>query len=272
MSTTSAEQAVRAPILNSWQRCQNAGLIPGAVRVRLLDDLDLDSILVRAAQPILDRLQIEIADTPSGVFLSDASGALTRRILGETAMQRTVDGLGVLPGFSYAEADIGTNAIGSALLERRTYLVAGSEHLWEEFQQFDAVGSPVRNPLTGRTEGVLCIAAMSERMNAQVKPMMRRAIEEVEQSLVDLSASRERALFTRFLNSRSPAVVPASVPSDLPLRDRLALEDAAVRLVAQGREAMVEIALTDGRTATVVAQVVAGPADLTGIAVQAWVS
>nr|WP_157554343.1 hypothetical protein [Herbidospora sakaeratensis] len=272
MSTTSAEQAVRAPILNSWRRCQDAGLIPGAVRARLLDDLDLDSILVRAARPVFDRLQIEIADTPSGLFLTDASGALTRRFLGEASMQRTVDGLGVLPGFSYAESDIGTNAAASALVERRTSLVSGSEHLWDEFQQFDAVGSPVRNPLTGRIEGALCIAAVSERMNAQVKPMMRRAIEEVEQNLVDLSASRERALFTRFLNSRSPAAVPASVPSDLPFRDRLALEDAAVRLVAQGREATVEIGLSDGRTATVVAQLVAGPADLRGIAVQAWVS
>ncbi|NAS25185.1 hypothetical protein GT755_26315 [Herbidospora sp. NEAU-GS84] len=272
MSALSAEQAVREPILNSWRRCQDAGLNPGAFKARLLDDMDFDSILVRAAQPILDRLQTDIAGTPSGVFLSDASGVLARRVLGNTSIRSAADALGVIPGFSYAESDIGTNAVGTALLERRTYQVTGSEHLWAELQKFAAVGSPVLNPLTGCVEGVVCLASLSEQMDAQVRAMIRRSAHEVEQSLLDLSTSREQALFRRFLNSGAATVVPATMPPDLCQRDRLALEDAAVRLVAQGREAVEEIALADGRTATVVAQVIAGPADLTGVAVQAWFS
>ncbi|WP_157556198.1 GAF domain-containing protein [Herbidospora yilanensis] len=272
MSIDSAERAVREPILNSWRRCHDAGLNPGAFKVRVLDDLDFDSMLVRAAKPVLDRLQTDIADTPSGVFLSDASGVLAQRVLGDNSIRSAADALGVIPGFSYAESDIGTNAVGSALLERRTYQVSGSEHLWEALQRFAAVGSPVINPLTGRVEGVVCIASLGERMDARVRAMIRRTAYEVEQSLLDLSTSREQALFRRFLDSRAATVVPASMPPDLGLGDRLALEDAAVKLVAQGREAMVEIVLSDGRTATVVAQMVTGPGDLTGVAVQAWFS
>ncbi|WP_197039008.1 GAF domain-containing protein [Herbidospora cretacea] len=270
MSRHSAEQAVREPILNSWRRCQDAGLNPGAFKARLLDDMDFDSILVRAAQPILDRLQTDIAGTPSGVFLSDGSGVLARRVLGDTSIRSAADALGVIPGFSYAESDIGTNAVGTALLERRTYQVTGSEHLWEELQKFAAVGSPVLNPLTGHVEGVVCVASLSQQMDAQVRAMIRRSAYEVEQRLLDLSTSREEALFRRFLTSGAATVVPASTPPDLCRRDRLALEDAAVRLVAQGREAVEQMVLCDGRTATVVAQMVTGPANLTGVAVQAW--
>lgn len=276
MSRTSAEKAVREPILNSWRRCQDAGLQPGTFKARLLDDLDLDSLLIRAAQPVLDRLQTAISDTPSGVFLSDASGVLTRRIVGDSSLLRATDALGILPGFSYAESDIGTNAVGSTLLERRTYQVSGDEHLWEDFQRFAAVGTPVRNPLSGRVEGVVCIASLSERMNAQMTAVAQQSARLVEQSLLDLSADRERALFRRFLDSaRESGIgsgVRASMPPGLCRRDRLAMEDAAVKLVAQGREAAIELALSDGRTATVVAHLVRGAAGLTGIAVQAWLS
>ncbi|TKK86779.1 hypothetical protein FDA94_20175 [Herbidospora galbida] len=276
MSRISAEKAVRDPILNSWRRCQDAGLNPGAVKVRLLDDLDSDSILVRAAQPVLNRLQTVIDGSPAGVFLSDASGVLAMRALGDTSMRRAADAIGVIPGFSYAESDIGTNAVGSTLLERRTYQVSGEEHLWEELQRFSAAGSPVLDPLSGQVAGVVCVASLSEGTNAQMTAMVRRSAYEVEQRLLDLSASRERALFQRFLDSAragdAAAVAPTSMPADLRLWDRIALEDAAVRLVAQGREEVVEIALSDGRTARVVAELVTGSGDLTGVAVQAWVS
>ncbi|MEU8205256.1 GAF domain-containing protein [Streptosporangium sp. NPDC049046] len=225
---------------------------------------------------MLDRLQTAIADTPSGAFLSDASGVLTQRVFGDTSIRTAVDVLGIIPGFSYAESDIGTNATGSALLERRTYQVSGNEHFWEEFQRFAAVGSPVLNPLSGRVEGVVCIASLSERANAQMTDLVRRSAHEVEQSLLDVSAGREQALLRRFLDSAkkdgAATVVSDSMPPDLCRRDRLALEDAAVSLVAQGREAVVEMALSDGRTATVVAQLVTDSTDLTGIAVQASLS
>ncbi|WP_066360130.1 GAF domain-containing protein [Herbidospora mongoliensis] len=277
MSRQSAEKAVRLPILNSWRRCQDAGLNPAEVKARLLDDLDLDSVLARAAQPVLDQVQIAIADTPSAMFLGDASGVLFRRVLGDTAMRTAVDAHGVLPGFSYAESDIGTNAIGSTLMEGRTCQVLGEEHLWEEFQRYAAVGSPVLNPLSGRVEGVVAMASLSERMSTRMTAMVRQTAHEVEQSLLDLSTARERALYRQFLESArtsEAAAVPAStpMPPELCQRDRLAMEDAAVRLVAQGQEAVVEIALSDGRTATVVAQLVTGSTDLTGIAVEAWLA
>ncbi|MEO3863594.1 hypothetical protein [Acrocarpospora sp. B8E8] len=268
-----AGEAARAPILNSWRRCRDAGLTPGAFQPRLIDDVDYDNTLVRAARPVLERLQTTVADTPSEVLLSDASGVQLLHLMGNTSISRGSDAILAVPGFSFAESDVGTNAIGSTLMERRTCQVAGNEHPWEPLRKFTAVGTRVCHPLSGRVEGVVCIATLRERANAQMMAVVRQSAHAVEQRLLELSTERERALWRRLRGAReatAASAVPGSMPRDLCHRDRLALEDAAVRLIAQGRAAVVEIALSDGRTATLVARPVSDSADLTGIAVQAW--
>ncbi|WP_347592215.1 hypothetical protein [Acrocarpospora sp. B8E8] len=267
-----AGEAIRAPILHSWRRCQDAGLTPGTFLPRLIDDVDYDNTLVRAARPVLDRLQTTVADTPSDVFLCDASGVQLLRVVGDASMCSGSNAILAVPGFSFAESNIGTNAAGSTLMERRTCQVAGNEHPWEPLRRFTAVGARVCHPLSGRVEGVVCVAATRERANAQMMAVARRSADAVEQRLLELSTERERALWRRLRGARearAASAVPGSMPRDLCHRDRLALEDAAVRLIAQGRAAVVEVALCDGRTATLVAQPVSDSADLTGIAVQA---
>ncbi|WP_204043556.1 hypothetical protein [Acrocarpospora phusangensis] len=265
--------AARAPILNSWRRCRDAGLTPGAFQPRLIDDVDYDNTLVRAARPVLARLQTIIADTPSEVVLSDASGVQFLHLVGNTPISVGSDAILAVPGFSFAESDVGTNAVGSTLMERQTCQVAGDEHPWEPLRKFTAVGARVCHPLSGRVEGIVCIATLRERANAQMIAVVRQSAHAVEQRLLDLSTERERALLRRFRGAReagAASAVPGFMPPDLCPRDRLALEDAAVSLVAQGRAAVVEVALCDGRTATLVAWRVTDSANLTGIAVQAW--
>ncbi|GAA1005026.1 hypothetical protein Aple_035800 [Acrocarpospora pleiomorpha] len=268
-----AGEAVRAPILNSWRRCQHAGLTSGIFQPRLIDDVDCDNTLVRAARPVLDRLQTTVDDSPSDVFLCDASGVQLLRVVGDPSKYRGSNAVLAAPGFSFAESDVGTNAAGSTLVERRTCQVSGNEHLWEPLRRGTAVGVRVCHPLSGRVEGVLGIAAWRERADAQMMAIARRSAHAVEQRLLELSTERERALLRRLRGSaRAASGVQVSMPRDLGYLDRLALEDAAVRLVAQGRAAVVEIALSDGRTATLAAQLVTDSADLTGIAVHALIS
>ncbi len=59
-------------------------------------------------------------------------------------------------GFVFAERFAGTNGIGLALAERQLISVYGAEHFAERSQANACVGIPVRDPLSGRIEGVLC--------------------------------------------------------------------------------------------------------------------
>ncbi|GAA0977285.1 hypothetical protein GCM10009555_038210 [Acrocarpospora macrocephala] len=265
-------QEVRAPILHSWQRCQTAGLTPATFQPRLLEDVDYDNILVRAARPVFDRLRTSVAGTSTSVFLSESSGMHLLRVVGETSLHRALDRVCAVPGFSCAESEIGTNAVGSTLLERRTCQISGNEHFSEKLRDFTAVGEPVRHPLSGHVEGVVCVGAPRERANAEMMAAARRAARAVEQRLFELSTEREQALMRRYLGApgtRAAIAASRSALRDLCRHDRLALEDAAVNMVAQGRAAVAEIPLSDGRTARLVARPVTDPGEPVGIAVQA---
>ncbi|WP_030451134.1 GAF domain-containing protein [Herbidospora cretacea] len=265
-----ARDEVRAPILNSWQRCQAAGLTPETVRPRLSKDLDFDCELVRAARPVFDRLRTAVADTPAGMFLGDATGVMFLRNVGDRAQGRALDAVGAAPGFSYAEPDIGTTALGSALVERRTCRVSGNEHFSAQLHGLTAVATPIRNPLSGHVAGVISITCPNDRANEGMAALAHQSAAGVEQRLLELSSEHERALMEEFLRGRSftdGTSVPSSACRDLCRRDRLALEDAAVRLVAQGRGAVVEVTLSDGRIATLLAQPMS---DSTAIAVEVW--
>ncbi|GAA1024348.1 hypothetical protein Aple_099870 [Acrocarpospora pleiomorpha] len=261
---------VRVPILNSWRRCQAAGLTPDTARPRLFPDLDFDCEVVRAARPVFERLRTAVAGTPAGMFLGDAAGVMYLRNVGEPAHGRLLDAVGAAPGFRFAEADIGTTAFGTALVERRTCLVSGSEHFAEELHGITAVATPIRNPLSGRVAGVISVTCPNERASEDMTALAQRSAVAVEQRLLELSSERERALMEEFLREkRAGQAIPRSAPRDLCRRDRLALEDAAVRLVAQGRGAVEEVTLSDGRIATLLAQPMS---DSTGIAVEVWLT
>lgn len=265
-----AGDEVRAPILNSWQRCQAAGLTPDTARPRLSTDLDFDCELVRAARPVFEQLRTAVADTPTGMFLGDETGVMFLRNVGDKAQSRFLDAVGAAPGFSYAERDIGTTALGSALVERRTCRVVGNEHFSAHLHGLTAVATPIRNPLSGRLTGVISITCPNDRASEKMTTLAHQSATGVEQRLLELSSEHERALMEEFLRggiSGAGVAVASSAPRDLCRRDRLALEDAALRLVAQGGGAVVEITLSEGRIATLLAEPMGGS---TGIAVEVW--
>jgi len=117
--------------------------------------------------------------------------------------------------------------------------------------------------------GAISVVCLNDTANAEMMVLARRSAAAVERRLFEMAAEHERALMKEFLRAPDGGAPTASTPVDLCRRDRLALEDAAVRLVAQGRAAVVKMALSDGRTATLVAQSIIGS---TAIAVKAWLT
>ncbi|GAA1005154.1 hypothetical protein Aple_036270 [Acrocarpospora pleiomorpha] len=262
---------VRVQIVHSWQRCQATGVSPGIAHAPPLEDLDFECGLVRAARPVFEGLRTTIADTPVCMLLGDANGAMCLRDVGEPAMRRAMDEVGAAPGFGFTEADMGNNAHGSVLAERRTFLISGSEHYAEVLRRFTAVGTPVRDPLSGRLNGVVCVVCPNEWANAEMMALARRSAAAVEEQLIEMATERERALLATFLQSATPGnATPGSPLRGLCRRDQLALEDAAVNLIAEGRTAMRDVALSDGRIAALMAQPVTGSAEPAGIAVRVW--
>ena len=91
-------------------------------------EIDTDSILCRAADPVLDRWQAHLADTGTTLFLSDRAGAIVSRRAGDSSVRRQLDSVHAAEGFDYSEESIGTNGLGTSMVEKRALLISGSQH------------------------------------------------------------------------------------------------------------------------------------------------
>jgi transcriptional regulator of acetoin/glycerol metabolism len=164
---------VREVILSSWRRSRFWGVAVDQVELPYRAEIDTDSRLLQASQPVLNRLERELADTRMSVILTDSQAWVMDRRAGERSLNSYLDKILLAPGFSYAEKFIGTNGIGTALEEKRASHVFGHEHFVERLHAVSCAGAPIRDPISGKVLGVIDVtcwrADASLLMSALVK-------------------------------------------------------------------------------------------------------
>ncbi|MFF4223656.1 SpoIIE family protein phosphatase [Streptomyces abikoensis] len=272
----SVEAAVRDPILNSWQRSVSLGLSPDGCELPFVQDLDIEGRLARAAGPVMDRLRERFAGRSVNVSLADGRGAVLQRRFGEASMAGRLPAIQTVPGFVFDERFAGTNGIGLALAERRLIHVYGAEHFAERSQANACSAIPVRDPLSGRIEGVLCLGYPHTDVDVALDIVIGKAAGAIEQRLLDQSSARERSLLQAYLDIRRR--LPAAdgrpvgpVTSGLDRRDRMVLEERATELISAAQRAAVEVALPSGRRVTLVSRPVTSSSGVEGVVVEAVV-
>ncbi|MFJ7336564.1 SpoIIE family protein phosphatase [Streptomyces sp. NPDC101116] len=266
---------VRTSILNSWRRCRSLGLSPDTFGLPYREDFDPDGRIVRAAVPVLDRLQATFAGSQVNISVADANGTVLLRRFGDPAMTRSLPDLQVVPGFVFAEQVAGTNGIGLALAERQLIRVHGAEHFAERSQQNACVAMPVRDPLSGRIEGVLCLGYPRTFDRPALGVAIRRAAEGIERRLLGQSSARERALLRTYLAAgagnagRCRGVALDALAHAFHPRDQAILQERAAELIAGAQRGAIEVTLPDGRRVTLVSRPVTSGSGVRGIAIEA---
>ncbi|MDN0201195.1 SpoIIE family protein phosphatase [Streptomyces sp. S.PNR 29] len=270
------EAGVRTSILQSWQRCRSLGLSPDQSDLPFRADFDPDGRIVRAALPVLDRLQSRFAGSEMNISVADASGTVLLRRFGTASLARRLPAIQRVPGFVFAEQFAGTNGIGLALAERRLIRVYGAEHFAERSQGSACRALPVRDPLSGRIEGVLCFGYPRSAERPWLDTVIRKAAEAIERRLLAQSSARERALLQAYRDLGAPAgdgvhdgVGVDEVALELGPVDRAILMEKAAELIAHAQRAAVEVALLDGRRVTLVSHPTTSASGVEGIAIEA---
>ncbi|MEU8685860.1 SpoIIE family protein phosphatase [Streptomyces sp. NPDC048611] len=272
------EGAVRGSILDSWQRSRSLGLTPERCELPYSQDLDLDGRLVRAAAPVLDRLQTRFAGRQMNVSLADGRGAVLQRRFGEASLVRRLAPIQSVPGFVFAERFGGTNGIGLALAERQLINVYGAEHFAERSQSSACSAVPVRDPLSGRIEGVLCLGYPLTDADTALNTVVRKAAGAIERRLLEQSSSRERALLEAYLDARRHAPGGGTrgngqlgelADSGLDWRDQMILKEKATELITSAQRAAVEVPLPGGRHVTLLSRPVTTASGVEGLVVEA---
>jgi transcriptional regulator of acetoin/glycerol metabolism len=194
-----AAGSVREPILNSWRRSRSWGVDADRLEVPYRSSAELDQRLVRGAAPVLERLERELADAPMTVVLADPGAWVLDRRGGDSSLQRKLDKVSLAPGFCYAERYVGTNGIGTALEEQAPTSVFGCEHFSGRLQAISCAGVVIRNPLRGRTEGVLDLTCWRGDASPLMRVLIQEAARDVSRRLAELEGERERALLQEFM-------------------------------------------------------------------------
>jgi DNA-binding CsgD family transcriptional regulator len=255
--------AIREEIDASWQRSAGAGLTPDRFDVPFTADVDTDLPLVRAAGPVIDGLADDLGPNRVSVVLTDDQGYLLDRRVADKTLRSRLDRISLAPGFAYGESVVGTNAIGTALEQRRPSFVDGREHFAEALTAMVCAAAPIVDPQNGHVLGAVDLSCRVDDGSPLMLALATRAAREIESRLVDDSRVAERVALQRFLRARRGAKAPlvfvnertmiANAAADRLVRaeDEAALWDGAARSLGGGHGDTFTVTLAGGTPVTI---------------------
>lgn len=142
------QRAIAEAIARSWRRCMVKGVdeqAPAEDQImtaqELAQRLEKNRLLLTHAEPEMLTLSEQIAHTRSLVILTDSEGVILRT-RGEGVEENQVRA-SLLPGASWSEEHRGTNAIGTALVERLPISVQGAEHFMAYHHSLSCSAVPI---------------------------------------------------------------------------------------------------------------------------------
>jgi sigma-54 dependent transcriptional regulator, acetoin dehydrogenase operon transcriptional activator AcoR len=236
--------AVREPILASWWRSRDEwNIAADRLDLSYLGAPDLDSALARAAKPVLRHLHEQLEGQPISIVLTDASGLVLLRYTGDRDLERQLDTIMLAPGFSYAEDVVGTNGIGTALESGGPTHVFGHEHYAERLEGLACAGVPVRDPMSGKTVGVLDLTCWRKHADPLMLSLVRSTADQLNQALSDSSNSRDLRLLQEYTRAcRHTGGIVLALGNDVVMlndhaRQALSPADQAV-LISQAADAL----------------------------------
>ncbi|MCW5723216.1 MAG: sigma-54-dependent Fis family transcriptional regulator [Devosia sp.] len=176
---------VPAPILRSWQRCAEQGLdASAAIRTEAMTAAELrvlheqNETLRLLSRSELVSLRAEAKHTDSVVILTDAKG-MVLDTAGSAEFAGQAAAVALRPGVAWSETVTGTNAIGTAMAERRAIEVHGAEHFFEPHGILHCAAAPIFDPF-GKLAGVLDMSGHASAQHTHAIGLVRLAVEQIE--------------------------------------------------------------------------------------------
>lgn len=192
-SGTIGRTGVPAEIQRSWRRCADQGLsLIGGRTPERLSSYELKERasrferLVNGAAPIMHNLSHQISNTRSMVLLSDPQGLILHSVGDDDFISRA-ERVALKPGVRWDEETKGTNAIGTAAIERTAVLVHAAEHYVEQNQFLTCSASPIFDGF-GDLAGVLDISGDYRSYQDHTLALVRLGAQMIEDRLFDEAA------------------------------------------------------------------------------------
>ncbi|MEE8630843.1 MULTISPECIES: sigma-54-dependent Fis family transcriptional regulator [Methylobacterium] len=178
------------PILRSWERCAALGLdfgtrprIEPLSSVEMRAAFDRNEALRRRCRPEIEALHADARATGGLVILTDAGG-LILDTLGNDSFAGRAAQVALRPGVPWSESLTGTNAIGTALVERRAVEVRGAEHYFEPHRILSCAAMPILGP-DGAVLGILDLTGPAGIHQGHALGLVGLAVDAIEHRVLD---------------------------------------------------------------------------------------
>jgi DNA-binding CsgD family transcriptional regulator len=175
--------AVRDEIVVSWQASIASGLRPDAFAPPLDRRYRTPVGLVRAARPVIGRLNADLRGTDVSIVVSDAGSRVICSNPSSATGEQLLNQFYLLPGYCWDVAIVGTNALGLAASLDAPAVVVGDEHFMDALVVVGAAAVPIHDPRTEHMVGVVALICPAESANALLVPVAKQAAAEIEQRL-----------------------------------------------------------------------------------------
>ncbi|UZE46652.1 GAF domain-containing protein [Rhodopseudomonas sp. P2A-2r] len=99
-------------------------------------------LLIRVAQPVLDRISNAVADAGACIVLSDSQGFIVDR-RGKPPDDEFFKAVGLWPGSIWTEGSEGTNGIGTCIIEQRPVTILRDQHYLSRNSSMSCTTAPI---------------------------------------------------------------------------------------------------------------------------------
>jgi sigma-54 dependent transcriptional regulator, acetoin dehydrogenase operon transcriptional activator AcoR len=192
---------VRDAILASWRRSREWNVAADRIELPYIRDPDLDTPLMRSAMPVFRQLRDNLENHPICAILTDAAGVVLSRMTMDDDLERHLDKVMLATGFSYAEASVGTNGIGTALEGGQPAHVIGHEHYAEQLADLVSAGVPLCHPISGKLVGAVSLACWCHDANPLLMALVKTTADQIIRALLAESSAEELELLQGYLRA-----------------------------------------------------------------------
>lgn len=206
-------QPPRPVVARSWARLDGDGISPGDCTRSI--SVSLSEVEFRRTRTDLRKVLPELravlspvaASADFVVVMADDDGVVLWRD-GSKTTRCTADQLGFVEGARWSESDVGTNAIGTALIENSGVTTFSAEHYAPRHHHWYCIGEPVRDPRTGDVLGVVDISGPALSLHPSTTGLVRTAAR-----LAETTLWREHRESLDQLRDHGAAVLAAAGPA-----------------------------------------------------------
>jgi sigma-54 dependent transcriptional regulator, acetoin dehydrogenase operon transcriptional activator AcoR len=192
---------------------------------------------------VLRHLHEQLDGQPISIVLTDAGGLVLYRFTGDRDLERHLDSIMLAPGFSYAEEVVGTNGIGTALEAGGPAHVFGHEHYAERLEGMACAGTPIKDPVSGKTVGVIDLTCWRRDADPLMISLVQSTADQINQALAAETSNRDQHLLQEYLRAcRHTGGIVLALGNDVVMlndhaRQSLSPGDQAA-LISQATEAL----------------------------------